>query len=332
VQSDLIFVSLENWDEIWRRNQFVCAELSRRHPDMQILFVGLPRDLSHAVRRGRLSRVLGPATYPAPGYPGITITRSPKLLPNSVSCGRWINNLMFRRHVRNVSRKLGLRRPVLWLNPHYSVHSVGRMNESAVIYDITDDWTCLSQSAGVARRTVAQDAELCRRADATIVCSPHLRDMKQGLARQLHLIPNGVDASHYAKVTDGSADVPTVARNWPKPVLGYTGTLHPDRIDLDLIKALAASHQGSIVLVGPNFLSPVESERLLNLGNVFLPGPVPYARIPDYMAAFDQALGVSRRRIADCLDRRCRISRLPGTRPPGSYRRAIHWRDAFGAG
>jgi glycosyltransferase involved in cell wall biosynthesis len=194
---------------------------------------------------------------------------------------------MFRRHVRNVSRKLCLRRPVLWLNPHYSVHSVGRMDESAVIYDITDDWTCLSQSAGVARRTVAQDAELCRRADATIVCSPHLRDMKQGLARQLHLIPNGVDASHYAKVTDGSADVPTVARNWPKPVLGYTGTLHPDRIDLELIETLAASHQGSIALVGPNFLSPVESQRLLNLGNVFLPGPVPYARIPDYMAAFD---------------------------------------------
>jgi hypothetical protein len=29
---DLIFVSLENWDEIWRRNQLVCAEWARRHP------------------------------------------------------------------------------------------------------------------------------------------------------------------------------------------------------------------------------------------------------------------------------------------------------------
>jgi len=39
----LVFLSLEDWDDIWRRNQFVTAALARRHPKMKILFVGIPR-------------------------------------------------------------------------------------------------------------------------------------------------------------------------------------------------------------------------------------------------------------------------------------------------
>jgi teichuronic acid biosynthesis glycosyltransferase TuaH len=287
VHLDLIFVSLENWDEIWRRNQFVCAELSRRHPEMQILFVALPRDVSHAIRRGRVKPLFGPATYAAPGFPQITITHPPKLLPDSLAWGRWINQALFRRHVRQTARELGLRQALLWLNAHQSVHSVGQFHESAVIYDITDDWTCSSQSPASVKRTIAQDAQLCRLADATIVCSQHLMDLKQRLAPHLHLIPNGVDAAHYARVADGTATLPEAARRWPKPVLGYTGTLHPDRIDLELIIALASAHAGSIALIGPNHLSADANDRLLKLGNVFLPGPVPYQQIPDYMAGFD---------------------------------------------
>jgi teichuronic acid biosynthesis glycosyltransferase TuaH len=285
--NDLIFVSMENWDDIWRRNQFICAELTQRRPDLRILFVGLPLNISNALRRGRIREVFRMSTYTVPGFDRITVTHPPKLLPDSLAGGRAVNEAMFRRHVRHVAARLGLRSPVLWLNPHYAVHAAGRMGESAVIYDITDDWTTLTQSSSLVQRIKVQDAELCRRADATIVCSERLRDMKRDLAKNLHLIPNGVDARHYARVLDGSAALPDEIRNWPKPVFGYTGTLHPDRVDVGLIELLAKSRQGSIVLVGPNFLSAEDNQRLLAAGNVYLTGPVPYARIPDYMAAFD---------------------------------------------
>jgi glycosyltransferase involved in cell wall biosynthesis len=283
----LIFVSMENWDDIWRRNQFVCAELTRRRPGLHILFVGLPIDVSNSLRRGRVKEIFRASTYPAPGVERITVTHPPKLLPDSLAAGRVVNEAMFRRHVRTAAARLGLRNPVLWLNPHYAVHAAGRMGESAVIYDITDDWTTLTQAPRLVRRIREQDAELCRRADATIVCSERLRDMKRDLARHLHLIPNGVDARHYARVLDGGATLPDETRNWPRPVLGYTGTLHPDRVDVGLIESLAEAHNGSVALVGPNFLSAADNQRLLAAGNVFITGPVPYARIPDYMAAFD---------------------------------------------
>jgi len=54
---DLIFVSLEDWDEVWRRNQFLCAALARRFPEMKILFVGLPRNVSHGLRHGKLAEL-----------------------------------------------------------------------------------------------------------------------------------------------------------------------------------------------------------------------------------------------------------------------------------
>jgi hypothetical protein len=58
---DLIFVSLENWDDVWRRNQFICASLLRRFRHMRLLFVERARDVSHAVRTLQFSGLGRPA-------------------------------------------------------------------------------------------------------------------------------------------------------------------------------------------------------------------------------------------------------------------------------
>lgn len=293
---DLIFASMEDWDEVWRRNQFLVDGLARRHPDARVLFVGLPRDLSHDLRR---ARVCGggrqPATRPAPAPENVTVTRPLKLFPNSLAAGRVANRWLFRVHVARAARRARLRNPVLWLNPHSAGHLAGRLGEAAVVYDITDDWTTLSQPSAVARRTAREDAALCRRADAVIVCSPRLFEMKRGLARDLHLIPNGVDLAHYAGASgrregdeSGSHDLPEIARAWPRPVYGYTGTIHPDRVDVSLLEQAARLvPQGSFAMVGPNYLDEADVQRLRRTGNVFLTGPVSYAEVPGFMRAFD---------------------------------------------
>jgi glycosyltransferase involved in cell wall biosynthesis len=288
---DLIFVSLENWDEIWRRNQFVCAEWARRHPQATVLFVGLPINVSNAVRRGQLRRIFAARSYP-PAVEGanVVVTHPLKLLPDSIGLGRWINAAMFRRHVKKEVRRLGLERPMLWLNPQSAVHMVGRMNEAGCIYDVTDDWTALSQSESLRKRIIADDAELCGKADAVIVCSQRLLEMKRAMARRVHLIPNGVEVEHYAGVTK-EGPVPETARGWAKPVFGYTGTAHPDRVDVKLVAELSerlAQHgKGSLVFVGPNHLPGDVVGQLTARGNVYFTGAVPYLKIPEYMRAFD---------------------------------------------
>jgi glycosyltransferase involved in cell wall biosynthesis len=96
-------------------------------------------------------------------------------------------------------------------------------------------------------------------------------------------LPNGVDCDHYARISDS-----VESGHWPRPVFGYTGTIHGDRFDVDLVAGLARSFSGgSIVLVGPDHLTPAEKEKLAPLKNVHLTGPVSYSQIPESMAQFD---------------------------------------------
>src|SRR5580700_4543265 len=64
--------------------------------------------------------------------------------------------------------------------------------------------------------------------------------------------------------------------------------LHGDRFDVDLVTGLAKNFaHGSIVLVGPDHLTPSQRAKLEPLSNVYITGPVPYRRIPETMAQFD---------------------------------------------
>lgn len=286
--SSLIFVSMEDWDDVWRRNQFVCAELARRHAGMKILFVGLPRNLTNDLRRGRLESVLKPGLWTVPGIQNIAVVHPWKVLPHSLVPGRNVNEGLMRWQVRSAAQQLGMRRPILWLNPHHAVHMARRMGECGVVYDVTDDWIALSQKSWLREQTRRQDAELCRKADAVIVCSQRLLEMKRRLAGQVHLIPNGVDAEHYRAVLEDHGPLPDATLGWKRPVLGYTGTLHTDRIDVNLLEAVARKLPGaSIVLIGPNQLGSHDRSRLRSCGNVFLSDQVPYRLLPQYMRAFD---------------------------------------------
>jgi len=286
--NSMIFVSLEDWDEVWRRNQFLCAGLARRFPDRKILFVGLPRDVSHGLRRGRLGALRAEPLAAVPEYPNITLLHPLKVFPNTLAWGRRANEALARRQIRQAAATMGMERPLLWLNPHSAVHMAGRMGERAVVYDITDDWISPAQSERMRRLTTAQDAALCGRADAVIVCSQKLYDMKRGLTSSLHLVPNGVDAAHYRSVLDADGPRPEATRGWRGPAFGYAGTIHPERVDVALVEHLArAFPQGTVALVGPDLLTGPDRARLDALGNVARLGAVPYSCLPDYLRAFD---------------------------------------------
>ncbi len=289
--NDLVFISLENWDEIWRRNQFICAELSRRYPHQKILFVGLPHDNSHSLRRGRVSKLRPTAPQSLPDFPNIFFFRPTKWWPNTLERGRKANEFSFRQQVKSAAHKLGITRPLLWINAHSAHHLLGQMDESATIYDITDDWISAQQSNAARELLVRQDADLCARADATIVCSQRLFDMKTSLAKNLFLVPNGVDLQHYAGVAAGTTAVEVSTCGWNHPVLGYVGTVHPERVDVALVEAVArAFPQGTVALVGPNLLGEAGSKPLATLKNVVLTGAVSYAKVPAFLSTFDVCL------------------------------------------
>jgi glycosyltransferase involved in cell wall biosynthesis len=280
---DLVFVSLEDWDDIWRRNQFLCSGLAKRFPENKILFIGRPRLAHHAVRSGGLGELHKSATWAVPGHTNIRVARSLKLVPNSLPGGRQFNDAMARSYIQRVMKEVGIREHLLWLNPHDAVHMAGRMGEQAVIYDITDDWALASGSPQEKQLIQEQDHLLCKKADLVVVCSQALEHSRKSLAKRILLLPNGVNVEHYQSVSQAQK-----AGAWPSPVFGYTGTLHSDRVDVNLIAAIAAAFpQGSVVLVGPGKLQNEDLQLLSKYNNVHFTGAVPYAQIPKNMAEFD---------------------------------------------
>jgi hypothetical protein len=102
---DLVFVSLENWDEIWRRNQFLCSGLARRFPQARILFVGKPLPILHVLRSGRVGQLLRPTIKAVPGQPNIHVMELIKLVPNALPGGRAINEAFNRSYIRRACGK-----------------------------------------------------------------------------------------------------------------------------------------------------------------------------------------------------------------------------------
>ena len=113
---DIIFVSMENWDEVWRRNQFICSKLARRYPDSKILFVGFPKDIIYHLRRGNFKEIYSAPTFRVPGFPNITVTRPLKYLPNHFNHWQRFNEYMIWMHVSKIAKDTGIIKPILWLN------------------------------------------------------------------------------------------------------------------------------------------------------------------------------------------------------------------------
>ena len=352
---DLIFVSLEAWDEIWRRNQFLCDELARRFPKSQIVFVARPHFLPvllrqlFAARRGAGLRALREALFKRfrtlPDTPNICVYTPLRWFPNPIPGAKRWNERAMARGIARAARKARICDPLLWLNPPDSGYLIGELGERGVVYDITDDWELAAPVGPRRERIAAQDRELCRRADLTIVCSQALFDSRRGVARHTVLLPNGVNANHYLRegkpdprspgffalngtfeaapqrghfiatedtentqrnTEENSIDkkqlnaslsssvkssVSSVAMHgaWARPVFGYTGSLHAERIDMELVERLAREFpHGTVALVGPQYFTDDSLARLLEkYPNIQAPGAIAYSQIADVMANFD---------------------------------------------
>lgn len=287
----IVFISLEPWDEIWRRNQFLCDGLLRKSTDTKILFVQPPFDNSYALRSRKLSKLrLMPAIVDG-GYDGrLQLFTPTKWCPNSLPAGRVWNEKQLSSQIKRVLRDLNWIATHLWINQHEAAHLLGEDIAANTLYDITDDWTKFSGNQSQLDLTTQQDTTLCTSCDHVIVCSQQLFEDKAKFVEleRLHLIPNGVHVEHYEAVADTSLPVHKIAEHWTKPVFGYTGTIHGDRVNVSLIASVAKAYPlATIAMVGPNLLDQSEQQKLDGFSNIVFTGAQPYADLPDIMRAFD---------------------------------------------
>lgn len=282
---DVIVLSLERWDDVWRRNQYLVAELCRADPTARVLFVEPAADPLHRLSRRGVPRP-GRGLRAAPDVdgiaPGRVLLHEPtKWLPRRVDPRA---DARLARSVERAVARAGLRRPVLWVNDPSGAAVVRRTGWPA-LYDVTDDWLAADRSPAEHARLVEDEATLLERCAEVTVCSSGLVARK-GAIRDVTLLTNGVDLDRYRGAYDRPSDLPA------GPVALYVGTVHPDRFDVPLLLATARALDGRarVVLVGPVVdLSAAEHADLAR-AEVVLLGPRPWTDVPAYLRHADVLL------------------------------------------
>jgi glycosyltransferase involved in cell wall biosynthesis len=149
------------------------------------------------------------------------------------------------------------------------------------VYDVTDDWRSAGQPPRIVRRIVRAEDKLAHRA-ATIVCSDVLKQRwRSRYEVDAPIVRNGIDLDAWQSVTP-------ITQSGPGPHVGYVGTLHEQRLDVDLIIDLTRRPEiGTVHLVGPDCLDAALSRHLRHLPGLRLHGAVAARQVPGWMTAMD---------------------------------------------
>jgi teichuronic acid biosynthesis glycosyltransferase TuaH len=271
---DLVVCSLEPWNEIWRRNQFLVAELLCRDPLMRVLFVEPPADALFDLYRRR--RPTPPRLRRMDPDGRLRAFRPLKPLPRRLG-GNADRAVLWQ--VLVAARLTRFRRPLLWINDVTYAPLITRTRWPS-LYDVTDDWLLAAFPPRELERLRALDALALDSADEVVVCSPALA-ASRGAQRPVSLIPNAVDVGHFRRGRPRPVDLPE------PPVAVYIGSLHEARLDVDLVVELASSlPKLNIALVGPDSLDGGAKEALRRAG-VNAIGPRPYDDVPAYLQHAD---------------------------------------------
>lgn len=258
-------ISLEPWDEVWRRNQHLVRELLDQGLVNKVVFVEPATSARSAVRTS---------------LPGVTVVRPQRLLPKRLAGQRAVGWRLRARWLRDVD--------VLWINdPEVGVAATRR--GQPCLYDVTDDWRTVPSLRTA--RIVRAENRLARRC-TTIVCSDVLQQRWQ---TRYGLVPtvvrNGVDGRIWADANP--RPLPGEA-----PHIGYVGTLHQERLDVGLLVELAAHPSvGTVHLVGPVSMDQSSRTTLARQAKVHMHGPVPAGEVPSWTKSFDVL--ISPHRVTD---------------------------------
>ena len=216
---------------------------------------------------------------------GITVV-SPAALPFFGSrAARDANRRLIRAQIARLAHRRGLERPILWIAIPTAVEMIGRMNESLVVYQVSDKYDANTMDHATDPQTIRRLHERALDAADIILYSGRklLEEARHGRERSF-LLEQAVDFEHWARVGTGELEVAYEVAAIPRPRLGYFGAIEPWLVDQELIKRAARERPGwHWVFIG-NKSRGMEIENLQQVH--FLP-PVKYEELPKYAAGFD---------------------------------------------
>jgi glycosyltransferase involved in cell wall biosynthesis len=216
---------------------------------------------------------------------GITVV-SPAVIPFFGSrAATFANRRLLSSQIAGLARRRGLSKPILWIAIPTAVEIVGRLNESLVIYHVSDKYDANTMDHATDPAFIRSLHERAIEAADIIFYSSRklLAEATRGLERS-HLLEQAVDFDHWARIQKNELSLAASVERIPRPRIGYFGAIEPWLIDQELIK------QASLKRPDWNWIFIGNKSRGLEiegLPNVHFLQPVSYNDLPHYAAGFD---------------------------------------------
>jgi glycosyltransferase involved in cell wall biosynthesis len=273
----------KDWSEDPTSNNHVMRILARRNKVLWVNSIGMRKpNLASGRDLRKMGRALKRFTDgPVQVAEGLWVF-SPLVVPLPHSA--WasaINRQILTRTIAALRRRLGMDRFQLWTFLPNVARYLGRFGESLLVYYCTDEFSQFSYLDGA--RILAEEQQLCRRADIVFTTARTLWERRRPLNSETHLALHGVDHQHFAAALESETVIPAELANVPGPIIGFFGLIH-DWIDLGLISYIAERRPDwTIAIIGK---ANVDISSLRRRPNVRILGQKPYADLPNYCKAF----------------------------------------------
>lgn len=220
---------------------------------------------------------------------GIIVVSPPTLPFYSSRLGRAINRRLLAAQIKLLMVAYDFRRPVLWVAIPTAREVVGRLGESALIYQVSDKYDANMMDHATSGNVIAEmHRDLLSRADLIYYSGRKLFEEDTAkhpeIAAKAKMLEQAVDYDHFASATARAWDAPADIARIPHPRLGYFGAIESWLLDQEMIRHISRKRPDwQWVLLG------LKAARLdvEDLPNVHYLGSKPYAEMPRYASQFD---------------------------------------------
>jgi glycosyltransferase involved in cell wall biosynthesis len=219
---------------------------------------------------------------------GIVVV-SPLVLPfYSSRLGRALNRWLLVAQVKMLMIAYDMRNPVLWIAIPTARDVVGRLEESMLIYQVSDKYAANRMDHATDSSLIQQMHEgMIERADLVYYSGRKLYEeelkARPEISHKAKLLEQAVDFDHFAGATSREWPRPVDIEGIPEPRLGYFGMIDYWLMDQELIRFVSHERpEWHWILIG------LKSTHLdvEDLPNVHYLGSKPYDEMPRYAAQF----------------------------------------------
>ncbi len=198
---------------------------------------------------------------------------------------RWlrpVNRLLLQLQICLVSKKLGIKKPIVWVACPAACDVARNMKKQKLVYQRTDRF---EDYPNIDKKTIIEyDHALKAEADLTIFVNNTLYNEEENQCKKAIYLDHGVDFDMFASA-ENDKSIPDDMKGIAKPVVGFFGDIDEQTTDTEMIDRITE------LLPRMNFVflgkASVDCSGILSKKNVWMLGHKPYEQVPHYGKCFD---------------------------------------------